>query len=261
MQWKQRASNAIVCVNPCYIAIAAKKNKNYVSFCWTELLLYKPFHNIPTDIGASAEQIEHNWETYAGQYKPWHVRKNVQEPIREVARSEDHENIIPDSIPNEWQVLAGLYPGLPIHLNDLDMLGSRDFDLNNTWEDQELSTLQRKIATTFIQSNRLTFHAPQIPILLQQHVLSATQKKAHDIIIAHLHSNTQQLPLKLIVQGTASTGKSHLIKTVRNTMVNSMPHGQSPMLLLAPTGVAAFNIQASTIHSSLRIPINEMAPL
>ena len=199
MQWKQCAGNAIVRVSPCYIAIPTKEDKNYVSFCWTKLLLYKPFHNISTDIRASTEQIEHNWETYAGQYKPWHVCRNVQEPIHEVASAEDHENIIPDSIPNEWQVLAGLYPGLPIHLNDLDMLGSREFDLNNTWEDQELNTLQIKIATTFIQSNRLTFHAPQIPIPLEQHVLSVAQKKAHDIIVAHLHSNTQQLSLKLIV--------------------------------------------------------------
>ena len=33
------------------------------------------------------------------------------------------------------------------------------------------------------------------------------------------------------------------------------------MLLLAPTGVASFNIHALTIHSSLRIPIVEMHPL
>ena len=79
------------------------------------------------------------------------------------------------------------------------MLGSHDFDLINTWEDKKLSTLQRKIATTFIQSNHLTFHAPQIPIPLQKHVLSVAKKKAHDIIVVHLHSNNQQLPLKLIV--------------------------------------------------------------
>ena len=101
MQWKQRVGNAIVHVSPCYIAIPTKEDKNYVSFCWTELLLYKPFHNIWLDIDASTEQIEHNWETYEMQYKPWHVRKNVQEPINDVTILEDHENIIPDSIPNE----------------------------------------------------------------------------------------------------------------------------------------------------------------
>ena len=35
----------------------------------------------------------------------------------------------------------------------------------------------------------------------------------------------------------------------------------SPLLLLAPTGVAAFNIGASTIHSKLRIPIIDFSQL
>ena len=35
----------------------------------------------------------------------------------------------------------------------------------------------------------------------------------------------------------------------------------SPLLLLAPTGVATFNIGACTIHSKLRIPITNFAQL
>lgn len=57
------------------------------------------------------------------------------------------------------------------------------------------------------------------------------------------------------------TGKSHLIKSIKITLMSTTPIGQSPLLLLAPTGIATFNIQASTIHSTLRIPIKEMTPL
>ncbi|XP_057817259.2 uncharacterized protein LOC131030442 [Cryptomeria japonica] len=64
----------------------------------------------------------------------------------------------------------------------------------------------------------------------------------------------------MIVQ-TAGTRKSHLITSIKSTLKRSAPNGQSPLLLLAPTGVAAFNIQASTIHSALRIPIKEMHTL
>ncbi|XP_059078134.1 uncharacterized protein LOC131876694 [Cryptomeria japonica] len=39
-----------------------------------------------------------------------------------------------------------------------------------------------------------------------------------------------------------------------------MPN-QSPILLLAPTGVATFNISASTIHSKLKIPIKDFSEL
>ena len=41
----------------------------------------------------------------------------------------------------------------------------------------------------------------------------------------------------------------------------STPNGQPSLLLLAPIGVATFNIQASTIHGALWIPIKEMVPL
>jgi len=35
----------------------------------------------------------------------------------------------------------------------------------------------------------------------------------------------------------------------------------SPIMLLTPTGVAAFNIQASTIHFALNLPIKDLMPL
>ena len=38
-------------------------------------------------------------------------------------------------------------------------------------------------------------------------------------------------------------------------------YGHSPILLLAPTGVPTFNIQATIIHSTLKIPIKKFQPL
>lgn len=70
-----------------------------------------------------------------------------------------------------------------------------------------------------------------------------------------------QLPLKIIVQGIVGTGKSHLIKRIKIALMITTPIGQSPLLLLAPIGIATFNIQAPKIHSALRIPIKEMVPL
>ncbi|XP_057815498.2 uncharacterized protein LOC131029117 [Cryptomeria japonica] len=65
----------------------------------------------------------------------------------------------------------------------------------------------------------------------------------------------------MIVQGTAGTGKSFLIDCIRRELNISPPMTENPLLVLAPTGVAAFNIQATTIHAGLRIPIREMHPL
>ncbi|XP_069109228.1 ATP-dependent DNA helicase PIF1-like [Argopecten irradians] len=69
---------------------------------------------------------------------------------------------------------------------------------------------------------------------------------------------------QLFVTGGAGTGKSHLIKTVFFELTRlfaptlSNPEDTS-VLLVAPTGVAAFNIGGSTIHNALSIPVD--APL
>lgn len=65
----------------------------------------------------------------------------------------------------------------------------------------------------------------------------------------------------MIIQGTAGTRKSYLIGCIKHAMeIGSIPNN-NPLLLLAPTGVAAFNISGSTIHSTLHIPIRDMIDL
>jgi len=60
--------------------------------------------------------------------------------------------------------------------------------------------------------------------------------------------------------GTAGTGKSYLIQAIRCRLLeiarNNRPNVKSPILVLALTGVAAFNIHGATIHSALFIPVN-----
>ena len=52
-----------------------------------------------------------------------------------------------------------------------------------------------------------------------------------------------------------------MIKFLHHVFVENSPTNKNPLLLLPPTGVAAFNINALTIHSALRIPIQTMHPL
>jgi len=65
----------------------------------------------------------------------------------------------------------------------------------------------------------------------------------------------------MIIQGTTVTGKSYLINCIKASLNRHSPYGHSPILLLAPTRVATFNIQATTIHSTLKIPIKNFQPL
>jgi len=85
----------------------------------------------------------------------------------------------------------------------------------------------------------------------QKRIFKRIEKYYNDTILRH-----RVEPLRIIVMGTAGTGKSYLIKAIRgrlHTMAGK--EGKSPVLVIAPTGVAAFNINRVTIHSTLSVPI------
>ena len=65
-------------------------------------------------------------------------------------------------------------------------------------------------------------------------------------------------PLHLFITGSGGCGKSHLIKTVYHSLTKTLCSKNSDrpkVMLVAPTGVGAINIEGMTIHSGLGIPI------
>ncbi|XP_057839897.2 uncharacterized protein LOC131049831 [Cryptomeria japonica] len=65
----------------------------------------------------------------------------------------------------------------------------------------------------------------------------------------------------MIIQGTTGKCKSFLIDSIRQKLNIFGTNTTNTLFVLAPTGVAAYNIQGTTIHAGLRIPIKEMHPL
>ena len=66
-------------------------------------------------------------------------------------------------------------------------------------------------------------------------------------------------PIHIFVTGGGGAGKSHLIKAIYHTVTKTFRHApanpQLPsVLLMAPTGVAAININRTTVHTALAIP-------
>ena len=98
--------------------------------------------------------------------------------------------------------------------------------------------------------------------------LNKQQRCAYDIVLSwcrKLIKNMNSLkpievePIYLFVTGGGGAGKSHLIKTMYHTAVKTFRHPPcSPelpsVLLMAPTGVAAINIEGTTINTGLAIP-------
>ena len=66
-------------------------------------------------------------------------------------------------------------------------------------------------------------------------------------------------PFNLFLSGSSGVGKSHLIKTIYQSVPKVLQyHGGSPdkprILILAPTDVASINVNGIVIHSGLSIP-------
>jgi len=64
-------------------------------------------------------------------------------------------------------------------------------------------------------------------------------------------------PLRINIDGTAGTGKSYLIDAITKVLTDiARERGhKSPIIRLAPTGIAAFNIHGATLHQALLLPV------
>jgi hypothetical protein len=143
------------------------------------------------------------------------------------------------------------------------MLGLQEIDTSHPWDQHKVSHDTLDTTPSFINYHQsiTTVLQEMNPLCPSRSTFSTNQHTAFDIIMHHLQAKEPKEPLKMIIQGTAGIGKSYLIHYIKETLSSQAPSGHSPLLLLAPTGVATFNIYATTIHVGLRIPIKDMRPL
>jgi len=75
-----------------------------------------------------------------------------------------------------------------------------------------------------------------------------------DTIVKFLNNDTKYKPLRATVMGCGGTGKSFIINTIIS-IVRTMTQLNDSILVGAPTGAAAFNVQGSTLHRLLGINV------
>lgn len=79
--------------------------------------------------------------------------------------------------------------------------------------------------------------------------LQGKQLAAYSLVLDHFEStDSSRPPLRMIVSGTAGTGKSYLIQCLKLLL-------KDRLCVAAPTGGAAFNVDGYTLHSLLTLPI------
>ena len=74
-------------------------------------------------------------------------------------------------------------------------------------------------------------------------------------IIKFLRNEESYIPFRATVVGCGGTGKSYIINTIL-TIVRKMTKRNTTILVGAPSGAAAYNVQGSTLHHLLGIQVS-----
>ncbi|GBC15565.1 ATP-dependent DNA helicase PIF1 [Rhizophagus irregularis DAOM 181602=DAOM 197198] len=248
-QWEEFCRVKVL-LHVCHRDLSQLTENNTIS--WSELYYRhrEIIENDPVDIlGPPVDNLENE--------------SNDEDSDYEYEEFDDDEEQRPD-----WMILSEMRPDAI--LEGSSELGLREIDRNYDWVGdvrQRYTNIDLADSPNFIQNARNLYVEQNDNVtdrVVDPHTLNEKQK----IIFERVESHYQALilnpgnvdALNVIVMGTAGTGKSYLINMIRSRLQeiarNNNITEHSPVLVLAPTGVAAFNIRGITIHSALSIPIS-----
>ena len=193
--------------------------------------MYFPFRTLPGDIGSTDAEIIAHWEQKKGTYTPWHVHRENEHPQSPPTEDQTTANTPPASMQmNEWQILSQLHPSYNIAIDDLNMIGYLDFDVNHNWSQNIIPPPLQETTSNFIDFNHSAIQNQHHSFsdLPNDHTLSPTQSIAFTTIFSHFEAPSPKPPRKIIIQGTGGTGKSHLIKCLHQAFVENSPANKNP---------------------------------
>ena len=212
--------------------------------------------------------------TFQGKCQDVSVKEIVDQKRGVFERNVDAINsALQEMSENPTRHLYGTYDSINEQENDdlsaevRKMMRDGDVDDDISTE-QLLPNVQMSQASTSI----VTYNQPSDTTdeLLRERVrlLNKKQRLAYDIVLSWCRNVVKNMnclqkedvkPLHIFISGGGGSGKSHLIRSIYHTAVKVFNYSSNnpdlpKVLLMAPTGVAAVCISASTINSILSIP-------
>lgn len=246
------------------------EGETFEEWCRSKLTLHHPFRNPDNDLLGMYD----SWsEAFLARLGPPRVLPPdtlwndwTPEPDSKDEEDDDEEIDAEDETmqATDWQVLAQLHPGHQLP-DDTDELGSRHVDnlLNtqdgwNRWENH-----QRDDMGQYLTTQQREYHRDDAPLedaRVELNNLVPAQRQIHDRYqdaFQQILDGNPNPAFAFNIDGTAGTGKTFLIKAIRQTLgdMARAANRSHPLRVLAPSGVAAFNVEGWTIHSALSIPV------
>ena len=158
----------------------------------------------------------------------------------------------------QWQAVSSTLP----NTNVVEVeLGKRDFDSDKDYWNSIPKASDSKINEfkSFLDKHKNTklnkkeLEKPNVNLNNEQQEIVNLFESQLNFVLQNKEFDIK----RILVQGKAGTGKSTIINYITYKLNKTL--GEDSLILVAPTGVSAVNINAATLHSTLRI-FNESCP-
>lgn len=248
--WSKHREKRIVRVFP---KLKYKINQNNDEFFIQQLKLHVPWSgNFEDNINPHALSWTEVYNQYSEIIPNFISFDDIEVESDEEGQNENQNNHDMDI--EDHQIYMRMLPDSGQRLEAAE-LGLREQDRID-WT-RSFSNYNINDCTTFIQTHNTTnlekTYEPPMNVNFsrkQESVLNVLRSQIRFIQSGH---QDEQFRKSLIIQGKAGSGKSLLINAFRSMLTSTF--GADSFIIMAPTGSAANNIGAKTIHNGLKINI------
>ena len=266
-----------------FFGVYYKRSRNDVWSKYVKRPIVRAFPCLSLRSDVSAEKNERFFELQLKLHVPWHTNFEQhlnpdRRPWAEIYRIHSHQilNLInldeieiedsDDEFENEdphnfddidlheWMIYARMLPENVLSQAELGLREQDNIDWTATFANYDIQQLR-----TFTRNLQEEHRSTNDDFAMPDVTFSEEQRKVLDVVSAQIHFlrtgvRTEQFRQSVVIQGKAGSGKSTLIKAIKAVLNQEL--GPDSFVVMAPTGAAAANIKATTLHSTLKINVN-----
>ena len=220
----------------------------YAEFCEYALLQWQPWENSRPVF--DADEVQLRWLAFVSSQPKSHAVHTwldvynacdlvgFFEPLGGGAAAAADDVADGDDVPQHNPLGDDMYDGAPLASDNIAPI----VDWSSEYDGYICANAPR-----WLQERKSEpLHSP-VSAAVTPDQLNNDQRRAYDIIAVHAAQAPAADPLRMMILGTAGTGKSHTIRALAGLLGRRLS-------LTGTTGMAAFQIGGRTIHSLLRLP-------